>query len=313
MQVRLAQLGDNWSARGSVATLGNLDGVHRGHQAILSQARERANQLGVPSVAVVFEPQPREFFTPHQAPARLTKFKEKILALQPYVDGVQVLKFNSELASQSPEQFVEHWLVGQLGIQHLVVGDDFRFGAKRAGDFALLERMGATHDFSVERTRQVMHKGRRISSTWVREALAGNELGLAEALLGRPYSLQGRVNHGLQLARTLGFATANVQLSRKQVALRGVFAARATVASLGIQDHPAVVNLGTRPSVAGRPLGLEVHLLDFDGDLYGHTMQVQFTHHLRDEQRFDGLEALTEQIHRDHAMARDCLRLIKRT
>ena len=143
-----------------MATLGNLDGVHRGHQAILKQARERADQLGVPSVAVVFEPQPREYFARSKtgllpAPARLTKFKEKILALAPFVDGVQVLKFNAQLSSQSPEQFVQHWLLDQLGIQHLVVGDDFRFGAKRAGDYALLERMGEQHGFSVERTRQV--------------------------------------------------------------------------------------------------------------------------------------------------------------
>ena len=131
-------MGDNWSAQGSVATLGNLDGVHRGHQAILSQARERARSLGLPSVAVVFEPQPREVFAPTAAQARLTKFKEKILALAPYVDGVQVLKFNSTLAAQTPEAFVEDWLLGQLGIRHLVVGDDFRFGAKRIGDFALL-------------------------------------------------------------------------------------------------------------------------------------------------------------------------------
>ena len=311
MQVRLAQLGDNWSARGSVATLGNLDGVHRGHQAILKQARERAQQLGVPSVAVVFEPQPREFFTPDNTPARLTKFKEKILALQDYVDGVQVLKFNSALAAQSPEQFVRHWLVGELGLRHLVVGDDFRFGAKRAGDFALLERMGDSDGFSVERTRQVLHKGRRISSTWVREALANNELGLAEALLGRPYTMRGRVVRGMQLARTLGYPTANIQLNRKSVALRGVFAAR--VSGAGLQAHPAVINLGTRPSVEGRPMGLEVHLLDYSGDLYGQELQVQFTHHIREEKRFDGLDALKAQIQLDHAQARDLLRLNKRT
>lgn len=309
MQVRLAQLGENWSAQGSVATLGNLDGVHRGHQAILTQARERANALGVPSVAVVFEPQPREFFSPDNVPARLTRFKEKILALRDYVDGVQVLKFNQSLATQSPEHFVEHWLLGQLGIRHLVVGDDFRFGAKRAGDYALLERMGASHGFTVERTRQVLHKGRRISSTWVREALEQNELGLAEALLGRPYSMQGRVVRGMQLARTLGFATANVQLNRKQTALRGVFAARVSVASAGLSAHPAVVNLGHRPSVPGRPLGLEVHLLDYSGDLYGQDMHVEFTHPIRPEQKFDGLDALTEQIKADHAQARKLLRL----
>lgn len=307
MQVRLAHLGDNWSAQGSVATLGNLDGVHRGHQAILSQARERASELGVPSVAVVFEPQPREVFAPDSAPARLTKFKEKMLALMPYVDGVQVLKFNPALASQTPESFVDDWLLGQLGIRHLVVGDDFRFGAKRAGDFALLERLGGQKGFSVERTRQVMHKGRRISSTWVREALGQNELGLAEALLGRQYSMQGRVIRGMQLARTLGFPTANVQLGRKVSPLRGVFAARASVPSLGVTDHPAVVNLGNRPSVEGRPFGLEVHLLDFQGDLYGHELRVEFVSFIRSEQRFDGLAALTEQIHADHASARRML------
>ena len=307
MQVRLAQMGDNWSAQGSVATLGNLDGVHRGHQAILSQARERARSLGLHSVAVVFEPQPREVFAPTAAPARLTKFKEKILALAPYVDGVQVLKFNSTLAAQTPEAFVEDWLLGQLGIRHLVVGDDFRFGAKRTGDFALLERLGLQKGFSVERTRQVLHKGRRISSTWVREALGQNELGLAEALLGRRYSMQGRVIRGMGLARTLGFATANVQLGRKVSPLRGVFAARASIPGVGIEDHPAVVNLGSRPSVEGRPFGLEVHLLDFQGDLYAQDLHVEFVQYIRSEQRFDGLAALTEQIQADHAQARRLL------
>ena len=312
MQVRLAGLGENWSAQGSVATLGNLDGVHRGHQAILKQARERADELGVPSVAVVFEPQPREYFAHSKtgllpAPARLTKFKEKILALAPFVDGVQVLKFNAQLSSQSPEQFVQHWLLDQLGIQHLVVGDDFRFGAKRAGDYALLERMGAQHGFSVERTRQVLHKGRRISSTWVREALAENNLGLAEALLGRPYRMRGHVNCGMQLARTLGFPTANVKLGRQTPALRGVFAVRVNCEKAHLVNHPAVANLGSRPSVEGRPVGLEVHLLDYQGDLYGHELDVEFIHHLRDEQKFDGLDALTQQIHRDHAQARALL------
>lgn len=229
MQIRLATVGKAWDAQGSVATLGNLDGVHRGHQAILEQARQRAQQLGVSAIAVVFEPQPREFFAPDSAPARLTRLKEKCLALRGLVDGVQVLRFNGALAAQQPEQFVEHWLVEQLGVRHLVVGDDFRFGAKRAGDYALLQRMGDQRGFDVERTRQVVHKGRRISSTWVREALAQNDLKLAESLLGRPYSMIGRVGYGMQLARQMGSPTANMRLNRRQTPLRGVFAVRVDV------------------------------------------------------------------------------------
>ena len=307
MQIRLATTGQGWDSRGSVATLGNLDGVHRGHQAILAQARTKANSLGVASIAVVFEPQPREFFAPDDAPARLTRLKEKCRALAGLVDGVQVLRFNGALASQQPEAFVNDWLVSQLGVKHLVVGDDFRFGKRRAGDYALLQRMGDAAGFDVERTRQVLHKGRRISSTWVREALADHDLPLAEALLGRPYQMLGRVGYGMQLARTLGSPTANLRINRKTPPMTGVFAVTVDVPSLGLSAMPGVANLGSRPSVPGRDMALEVHLFDYAGDLYGHEMNVTFVKALRVEQTFDGLAALKHQIQLDHQAARAAL------
>ena len=307
MQIRLSTLGEAWDAQGSVATLGNLDGVHRGHQAILEQAQHKASALGVSAIAVVFEPQPREFFASDSAPARLTRLKEKCLALRDRVDGVQVLRFNGALASEQPEAFVQDWLVRQLGVRHLVVGDDFRFGAKRAGDYHLLQRMGQQHGFDVERTRQVLHKGRRISSTWVREALANNDLKLAQALLGRSYSMIGRVNYGMQLARNLGSPTANILLNRRQSPLSGVFAVRVDVPSLGLWGHPGIANLGSRPSVPGRQVGLETHLFDWSGDLYGHEIEVHFEHPIRPEQRFEGLDELKQQIKLDQATARSLL------
>ncbi len=307
MQIRLATTGQGWDSRGSVATLGNLDGVHRGHQAILAQARHKADSLGVASIAVVFEPQPREFFAPNDAPARLTRLKEKCHALAGLVDGVQVLRFNGALAAQQPEAFVEHWLVRELGVKHLVVGDDFRFGARRAGDYSLLQRMGVDAGFDVERTREVLHKGRRISSTWVRQALGANDLALAESLLGRPYQMLGRVGYGMQLARTLGSPTANLRINRKVSPLKGVFAVRVDAPSAGLVDVAGVANLGSRPSIPDRDMALEVHLFDVDADLYGHELRVRFIHALRPEQTFAGLDALKHQIHLDHQAARAAL------
>ena len=289
--------------QGCVATIGNFDGVHRGHQAILARLRERSIELGVPSCVVIFEPQPREFFAPDTAPARLTRLREKLelLAAQG-VDRVLCLAFNRRLRELSADEFVRQVLVEGLRIKHLEVGDDFRFGAGRSGDFDFLVQAGVQQGFSVEAALTVELDGERISSTRVRQALQAGELALAERLLGRPYALAGRVLHGQKLARQLGTPTANVQLKRRKPPLRGVFLVSALHA--GHRFH-GVANIGQRPTVAGDGSPhLEVHLLEFAGDLYGQRLTVEFHHKLRDEQRFASLEALKTAIDADVAAAR---------
>ncbi|HHJ4328492.1 TPA: bifunctional riboflavin kinase/FAD synthetase, partial [Klebsiella pneumoniae] len=274
-----------------MATIGNFDGLHRAHQAIVQRLRERARALGVPCCVVIFEPQPREFFTPQTAPVRLSRLREKLELLAAMgVDQVLCLAFNRHLGELSAADFIDQVLVRGLRVRHLEIGDDFRFGAARSGDFGLLQQAGRAHGFSVEAALTVQQDGRRVSSTWLREALAAGDLALAERLLGRRYSLSGTVLHGQKLARQLGTATANVQLKRSRAPLCGVFAVRVELSGRML---PGVANIGVRPSVAGdgRP-HLEVHLLDFAGDLYGRHLRVEFCHKLRDEQRFASLEAL---------------------
>lgn len=289
--------------RGCVATIGNFDGVHRGHQAILAQLCARAKALAVPSCVVIFEPQPREFFAPEQAPPRLARLREKLLLLAAQgVDQVLCLPFNRRLRERSAADFVHAVLVEGLGVQHLEVGDDFRFGCDRAGDFEFLRRAGEREGFTVEAATTLSLDGLRVSSTSVREALAAGDLAHAERLLGRPYAVQGRVIHGQHLGRELGAPTANLQLKRRRTALSGVFTVLAEVDG---QRLPAVANIGLRPSVQGDGLPhLEVHLLDYRGDLYNRRMQVTFRHKLRDEQRFASLDALKQAINMDIAAAR---------
>ncbi|HSC84993.1 MAG TPA: bifunctional riboflavin kinase/FAD synthetase [Pseudomonas sp.] len=289
--------------QGCVATIGNFDGVHRGHQAILARLRERAIELGVPSCVVIFEPQPREFFGPDIAPARLTRLREKLeLLAAEGVDRVLCLAFNRRLRELSAAEFVRQVLVDGLHVKHLEVGDDFRFGCDRSGDFAFLVQAGSEQGFSVEAALTVELAGERISSTRVRQALQAGELELVERLLGRPFSLAGRVLHGQKLARQLGSPTANVQLKRRQPPLRGVFLVSALIDG---QRHHGVANIGLRPTVAGDGLPhLEVHLLEFAGDIYGRRLTVVFHHKLRDEQRFASLEALKTAIAADVAAAR---------
>lgn len=289
--------------RGCVATIGNFDGIHRGHQAILSRLRERGAELGLPTCVVIFEPQPREFFAPQAAPARITRLRDKLALLAAEgVDQVLCLSFNRRLRELSASQFVHDVLVEGLGIGHLEVGDDFRFGCDRAGDFVFLEEAGAREGFSVEAATTVQLDGARVSSTRVREALAEADFVLAERLLGRPFSIAGRVLHGQKLGRQLNAPTANVQLKRKRVPLTGVYLVSAEIDG---QPWPGVANIGVRPSVAGDGSAhLEVHLLDFAGDLYGRRLVVAFHHKLRDEQRFASLEALKTAIAADIAAAR---------
>lgn len=289
--------------RGCVATIGNFDGVHRGHQAILARLRERSLALGLPSCVVIFEPQPREYFTPSEAPARLTRFREKVQLLAAQgVDQVLCLAFNRRLRELSAAEFVRVVLVDGLGVRHLEVGDDFRFGCDRAGDFDFLLTAGGVRGFSVEAANTIQTAGGRVSSSRIREALAMGNLDLAGRLLGRPFTLEGRVVHGQHLARQLGAPTANIQLKRPRVPLSGVY-----LVSVAVQGRtwPAVANIGMRPSVKSDGLPhLEAHLLDYRGDLYGRCLRVIFHRKLRDEQRFASLEALRQAIDTDIAAAR---------
>ncbi|WP_108098638.1 bifunctional riboflavin kinase/FAD synthetase [Pseudomonas sp. GV071] len=289
--------------RGCVATIGNFDGVHRGHQAILARLRERADELGVPSCVVIFEPQPREFFGPDTAPPRLTRLRDKLaLFAAAGVDRVLCLSFNRRLRELSAAEFVHTVLVQGLGVQHLEVGDDFRFGCDRAGDFAFLQQAAVVEGFTLEAASTVEIDGLRVSSTRVRESLAAADFPLAERLLGRPFQISGRVLHGQKLARQFGTPTANVQLKRRRVPLTGVYL---VTVELDGQPWPGAANIGVRPTVQGDGSAhLEVHLLDFVGDLYGRRLTVAFHHKLRDEQRFASLEALKTAIHADVAAAR---------
>lgn len=289
---------------GSVVTIGSYDGVHRGHQAVVSQLQEKSRELGLPSVAVIFEPQPYEYFSQEKAPARLMTFREKLLALYDAgVDRVCCLAFNQSLQGLSAQQFVQQILVEGLNTRYLVVGDDFRFGCDRSGDFGFLQRSGAEFGFQVTDTRTYELGGERVSSTRIRALLESDQFAEAERLLGRPYTLSGRIGYGQQLARQWNVPTANVQLRRYRSPLQGVFAVSATLAD-GRQIS-GVANVGVRPTLEQniRPI-LEVHLLDFEGDLYGQCMQVAFLHKLRNEQKFDSLEALRQQILADVDAAR---------
>ena len=289
--------------RGCAVTIGNFDGVHRGHQAILARLRERARELCVPSCVVIFEPQPREYFSPQTAPARLARLRDKVQLLAgEQVDLVLCLAFNKRLSQLSASEFVDTILIDGLGVKHLEVGDDFRFGCDRAGDFDFLTQAGSLQGFTVEAAQTVEMNGLRVSSTQVRKALAAADFERAEQLLGRPFSIEGRVLHGQKLARQLGWPTANVQLKRRRVPLTGVYLVSVDIDG---KTWPGVANIGVRPTVAGDGSAhLEVHLLDFAGDLYGRHLTVAFHHKLRDEQRFASLEALKSAIDADVAAAR---------
>ncbi len=288
-------------------TVGNFDGVHRGHRAMLERLKRKASELGVPSCVLTFEPHPREFFTPQAAPARLTRLSAKLHVLRDAgIDRVHVARFNANFASQSPARFIEDVLVKGLGCTWLLVGRDFRFGAKRAGDYAQLEQAARLHGFELEAMPEVCNAGERISSSAVRSALQRGDLEQAAALLGRPYSIAGRVAHGDKLGRELGFATANIRLPHPPP-LAGIFVVEVLgVPSVEAIPQRAVASIGVRPTVmeSGVPL-LEAHLLEFDGDLYGRRIEVKFLHKLRDEEKYPDLETLKDAIARDAANARD--------
>ncbi|MDX1606603.1 MAG: bifunctional riboflavin kinase/FAD synthetase [Candidatus Competibacterales bacterium] len=289
--------------RGCALAIGNFDGVHRGHQAVLEQLARVARDRELPATLMLFEPQPREFLTPERAPPRLTRLREKLEALRSTpLERVLCLRFDRHLAALTPERFIERLLVEQLGVRVVVVGDDFRFGHEGRGDVALLRAAGRRHGFEVRRCARFELDRRRVSSSWVREALAAGRLDQATQLLGRPYRLCGRIARGDRIGRTLGFPTANLPLQRRHSPLSGVFAVRMT--GIATEPWPGVANIGRRPTVDGTELRLEVHLFDFDDDLYGRHVSVEFTRRIRDERPFRSLDELRAQIDRDAADAR---------
>ena len=294
-------------------TIGNFDGVHRGHQAMLSLLRGEAAQRGIPSCVLTFEPHPRDFFAgvqnkPELAPARVGTLRDKLEDLAHCgVDQTVVLPFDARLANLSPEAFVQQVLVQGLGTQYVLVGDDFRFGAKRAGDYTLLDLMGVQHGFDVARMNSYEVHRLRVSSSAVREALGEGRMQDAARLLGRPYCISGHVVHGRKLGRTLGFKTLNLRFAHWKPAASGIF----VVLVHGLSDQPlrGVANLGVRPSLdpndvnGGRVL-LETHCLDWREALgaegaYGKIIRVELLHKLHDELKYDGLDALTQGIHKD--------------
>ena len=296
------------SDRGCVATIGNFDGVHLGHRAVFWRLIAKGRELALPATVITFEPQPLEHFAPDLAPARLTRLREKLKALHECgIERVMLLEFGPRLAAMEARDFVQRLLLDGLGVRYLLVGDDFRFGRGRAGDYELLCSMGeeAAGGFRVENLHTITHGEERISSTRVREALARGDLEQARHLLGRPYRMQGRVGHGDKRGRTIGFPTANIDLHRRVIPLRGVYAVR--VFGLGHEPRPGVANIGTRPTVDGGSYRLEVHLFDFDGDIYGRHLEVEFRLKLRDEKRFGSFEDLRQQIAVDAATAREFL------
>ncbi len=292
---------------GSVVCIGAFDGLHRGHQALVRRTVERARVLGVPAVAISFEPLPREYFATGAKPPRLTLARAKLEGLRALgIDLVGLLRFDKALVSMSAEDFVRTVLVERLGAREVWVGPGFRFGKDRAGDIALLRALGGIHGFTAGEVEPVMDGGERVSSTRIRAALAAGDFEAAERLLGRPYAIDGRVVHGRQLGRALGYPTANLRHARRTPALCGIFAGR--VHGVGADAWPSVVSFGTRPTVDGTEPLLEAHLFDFRGDLYGQRIAVEFVARLRDEEKFDGLPALVAQMHRDAAAARVALR-----
>ncbi len=288
-----------------VLTIGNFDGVHAGHRVILEQVTAHARQAGLRSRVMIFEPQPLEYFAGGRAPARLTTFQEKVRLLSACaIDETVCLAFNEKLRSMSADAFIEDLLVGQLGVRHLVIGDDFRFGVQQQGDFPLLQAAGEEFGFSVAATPTVIIDGERVSSTRLRAVLEAGDFELAERLLTRPYSIWGRVISGDRLGRQLGFPTANISLRGKVAPLSGVYAVEVEGLASDGGLLQGVANVGVRPTLGGDVALLEAHIFDFDQPIYGRKIRVLFRHRIRAEVKFSGLDALRAQIGIDLEAAR---------
>jgi riboflavin kinase/FMN adenylyltransferase len=291
---------------GCVLTVGNYDGVHLGHQHMIRVLKERAAELGCESTVLVFEPSSKEFIDPAGAPPRLTRWREKYLALATLgVDRLVTLRFDDDMRAMSPQCFVEKLLLADLNVRHVVVGDDFRYGAKAQGTIHSLRAAGESQGFGVEQVDPFIVDGVRVSSTAIRERLERGDCAGAARLLGRRYRMIGRVAHGERLGRTLGFPTANLRLMRRKSPLWGILAVR--VHGIDAQPLNGVASLGTRPTVNGVEPLLEAHVFDFQGDLYGRAIEVEFIAKLRDELKFDSVELMQVQMKVDAAQARDLL------
>ena len=295
-------------ARGSLPcalTIGNFDGVHRGHQAMLARLKAAAVERGLPAAVMTFEPHPREVFTTELAPARLTSLREKIeLFKQRGIERLALVRFSKRFAQLSPQEFIQQVLLAGIQVRWILVGDDFKFGAKRAGDLALLREAGAQFGFEVESLGSVLIDHERVSSTAVRAALAQGNMQQATRFLGRPYSISGRVVHGDKLGHELGYPTANVQMKHNKPPLAGIFA----VELVGLEGNrlPGVASLGVRPTVKTNGAAtLEVHVFDFHDRIYGAHVRVDFLHKLRDEEKFPDLPSLIAQIARDVVEAKE--------
>jgi len=291
---------------GCVLTVGNYDGVHLGHQQMIGVLKSRAAEFGAAATVLAFEPSSKEFIDPEGAPPRLTRWREKFLALKSQgVDRLVTLRFDERMRAMTPQRFVDELIVAGLGARHVVVGDDFRYGCNAGGTIESLRAAGDRHGFSVEQMAPFVVDEVRVSSTAVRGRLEHGDYEGARRLLGRRYRMLGRVVHGNELGRTLGFPTANLRLMRRKSPVHGILAVRVH----GIEPAPlaAVASLGTRPTVGGTEVLLEVHVFDFSGDLYGRLIEVEFIAKLRDEIKFDTLSALTEQMNIDAAQARGLL------
>lgn len=293
--------------RGCVATIGVFDGLHLGHQRILERLLEVASNDGLPSVVFSFEPTPKEYFGGDSVPPRLMRFREKFEVLRDFgIDCFFCPPFDERLGGLAPDAFIGELLLGRLGIRHLVVGDDFHFARGRSGTISNLIAAGALHGFGVEQVASVVQDGDRVSSTAVRRALTGGDLAQASRLLGRFYSMSGRVVKGKSLGKELGYPTANVDLNRNRSPVHGIFAVRVAGLEPGLLD--GVASVGSRPTIGGTEPLLEVHLFDFDRDIYGEHIRVEFVAKLREEEHFPDLETLRQQMDVDAAQARAALR-----
>ncbi len=291
---------------GCVATIGNFDGVHLGHSEIIKRLKRLGAERRVPSMVVVFEPQPAEFFARGRVPARLTRLREKFhLLAERGVERLLVLRFTRELAAMPPDRFVGELLVRKLGIRALIIGDDFRFGSGRGGDFALLQELAERHDFVMEQTVPFLFIGKRISSTYVRDLLLHGYYHEAIRMLGHPYCIEGRVVHGHKRGREWGFPTINLDLHRRKSPIAGIFAVK--VHGLGAQPRPGVGYVGSRPTIDDPRFVLEVHIFDYDAECYGQYVGIEFIDKIRDDIKFDSFAAMAEQIGRDCESARRVL------
>lgn len=286
-------------------TIGKFDGVHLGHQAVIANVISKAKERNLPATVMVFEPQPEEVFDPDNAPARLSRLRDKYLGLKALgVDRLLCVKFNRQFANISAEVFVQYLLVDQLGVDYLVVGDDFRFGQKRQGDFTLLQQQSQLFGFTLASTQSFRLDTERISSSLLRDYLAVDDFAAAEQILGRSFSISGKVVHGEKNGRKLGFPTANILLKRCKSPVQGVY-----VVSINYKGKTlsGVANIGTRPTLNGLKAQLEVHIFDFSGDLYGQFLQVEIKHKIRQEKKFADLAALQQQIKHDVNLAKQHL------